>query len=98
MIGLSSLWPVGHRGYALKQAPATQNITFKAAAEERRKLLATDHCCWECDRPPGNDCWLLIMRMWCRPVGFLVCSRCVEKVRARRDGLRKTWFAPGGGK
>jgi hypothetical protein len=88
------LYPVGRRGYRLKKPPAMRAITPAIAERERQRLISESWTCWNCFGPAGDDCWLLVRKMSGAPSAFVVCSRCVERVRRRRSGLRLRWFPP----
>ena len=94
MSAFKELYRVGRRGYPLKRPPTLKSITAEDAERERRKMIAGDWTCWECDETPRADAWLMVYRMWGYPHARLVCPSCVERVRRRRSGLHLRWFAP----
>lgn len=93
MSSFTEIWPTGRRGYIIKRAPTLKSITPTIAERERKKMLGGAWTCWECDRPPPANAWLMIYRMWNQPHARLVCPSCVERVQ-RHGGMRKRWFAP----
>ena len=93
MSAFRELYPVGRRGYPLKRPPTLKSITAVDAERERKKMLAGDWTCWQCDRPPPADAWLMTFKMWGSAHARLVCPDCVALVK-RHGGMRKRWFPP----
>ena len=93
MIAFIELYPTGKHGPVLGKPPTLKSITAQAAERERQRLLADGWTCWQCDRPPPADAWLMTFKMWGSPHARLVCPSCVEDVKRQR-GMRKRWFSP----
>ena len=93
MIAFIELYPTGEYGPVLGRPPTLKSITPSDAERERKKMLAAGWTCWQCDRPPPADAWLMTFKMWGSPHARLVCPSCVEEVKRQR-GMRKRWFSP----
>ena len=94
MSAFAELYKIGKDGRRLKRAPAMSAVTPEIANRERLRLIAEHYTCWECCRPVCEGSWLMVFRMWNYPAAFLVCTDCIDRVRRRRSGLRRRWFAP----
>ena len=94
MSAFSELYKIGKDGRPLKRAPAMKTITAEHAELERQRLIAANYTCWECCGPEHRGAWLMVLRTCGYPAAFLVCAGCVDRVRRRRSGLRRRWFAP----
>ncbi|MDA8348142.1 MAG: hypothetical protein M0038_04945 [Pseudomonadota bacterium] len=90
----AELRTIGKRGQPLKRPLALSAITPEAAERERQNMLLDHPVCWECCGPADAGALLMVIKMWGWPTPFLVCSACGARVRRRRRGLRKVWFAP----
>ncbi|MHB1813432.1 MAG: hypothetical protein ACYCUE_01145 [Steroidobacteraceae bacterium] len=94
----AELRTIGKRGQPLKRPVPLSAITPEAAERERQNMLLDHPVCWECCGPADAGASLLVMKPWGYPSAHLVCSDCAPRVRRRRQGLRKLWFAPAAGR